>query len=278
MSEPPRPSVVVSALSAAVGAQALEPGHDDDLAVGQLGPDAGRVDVGDPGLAVAAVGADPGLGAGQADRRDAERVEGHRDERRALVLAGREEHVELARIGLVGDRGGEAEELVGRVAHRAHDDDEVGSGRPLPGDPPGDALDPIRPGDRRAAELLHHEGGLHQGGIVAAGSRSSARTGRAPWSGWRTNGPRSGRPAAGWCGWRSNGQRSGRPAAAWCGTRANGGGAGTQPSSGPPATAYPDAPGSYPDPRPEEQLPCASISTAGRRSPRSRAARSTTNA
>ena len=85
------------------------------------------------------------------------------------MLAGREEHVELARIGLVGDRGGEAEELVGRVTHGAHDDDEVRSGRPLPGDPPGDALDPIRPGDRRAAELLHDEGGLHQGGIVAAG-------------------------------------------------------------------------------------------------------------
>ncbi len=150
-------------------AQALEPGHDHDLAVGQLGPDAGRVDVGDAGLAVAAVGADPGLGAGQADRRDAERVEGHRHERRALVLAGREEHVELARVGLVGDRGGEAEELVGRVAHRADDDDEIRAGRPLAGDPPGDALDPVRPGDRRAAELLHDEGGLHQGGIVAAG-------------------------------------------------------------------------------------------------------------
>ena len=39
----------------------------------------------------------------------AEGVEGHRDERGALVLAGREEHVQLAGIGVVGDRCGELE-------------------------------------------------------------------------------------------------------------------------------------------------------------------------
>ena len=108
---------------------ALEAGHDHDLALVELASDAGRLDARDPGLAVAAVGRDAGLRAAQADRLDAERVEGHRDERRALVLAGREEHVELALVGRVGDRGGEAQELVGRVAHRGHDDDEVRAGR-----------------------------------------------------------------------------------------------------------------------------------------------------
>ncbi len=84
-------------------AHALEPGHDHDLALRELGADAGGVDVGDPGPAVAAVRRDARLRAGQGDRRHAERVEGHRDERGALVLAGCEKHVELAAIGIVGD-------------------------------------------------------------------------------------------------------------------------------------------------------------------------------
>ena len=104
VSLPPRPSVVMSALVSSSGRRrrrgaALEAGDDHDLALVELAPDAGRLDARDPGLAVAAVGRDPGLRAAQADRRDAERVERHRDERRALVLAGREEHVELALVG-----------------------------------------------------------------------------------------------------------------------------------------------------------------------------------
>ena len=78
------------------------------------------------------------------------------------MLAGREQDVELARIGLVGDRRGEAEQLVGRVAHRRHDDDEVVAGRALAGDPPGDAPDPVGVGERRATELLDDEGGGHR--------------------------------------------------------------------------------------------------------------------
>ena len=81
-------------------------------------------------------------------------MEGHRDERRTLVLAGRQEHVQLARVGLVGDRGGQGEELVGRVAHRRDDDDEIGAGAALAGDPPGDPPDPVGRADGRTAELL----------------------------------------------------------------------------------------------------------------------------
>ena len=95
----------------------------------ELGADAARLDAGDPGAAVAAVGGDAGLRAGQADGRHAEAVEGHRQEGRALVLAGGEQDVELARVGLVGDRRREAEQLVGGVAHRRHDDDEVAARR-----------------------------------------------------------------------------------------------------------------------------------------------------
>ena len=160
------------------GALALEPRHDDDLAGGQLGTDTARLDAGDPGPAVAAVGGDPGLWPGQADGRDAEAVERHRQQRRALVLAGREQDVELARVGLVGDGGGEAEELVRRVAHRGDDDDQVVPGRAFARDPAGDALDPVGVGDRRATELLDDEGGLH----IMAGAfyRASARASCAP--------------------------------------------------------------------------------------------------
>ena len=65
-------------------------------------------------------------------------------ERRALVLAGREQDVELARVGLVGDRRGQAEQLVGRVAHGRDDHDEVVAGGALARDPPRDPLDPVR--------------------------------------------------------------------------------------------------------------------------------------
>ena len=154
VSEPPRPRVVVSAALRVGLADPLEAGHDHDPAGGQLLANPARIDVGDPGPAVAAVGGDPGLGAGQADRRHAERVEGHRHEGRALVLAGRQEHVQLARIGVVGDRGGQGQELVGRVAHRRDHDDQVRAGVALAGDPPGDAPDPIgrrRPTSRRTS-------------------------------------------------------------------------------------------------------------------------------
>ena len=97
-------------------------------------------------------------------------------ERRALVLAGREQDVELARVGFVGDRGGEAEQLVGRVAHRRDDDDEVVAGGALARDPPGDALDAVGVGDGRAAELLDDEGGRHRRGILPRGRARSGRT------------------------------------------------------------------------------------------------------
>ena len=60
--------------------------------------------------------------------------------------------------GVVGDRGGQAEQLVGRVAHRRDDDDEVRAGGALAGDPPGHPPDPIGVGEAGATELLNDEG------------------------------------------------------------------------------------------------------------------------
>ena len=137
----------------------------------QLGVDATRLDAGDARSAVAAVGGDAGLRAGQADGRDAEPVERHRQQRRALVLAGREQDVELARVRFGGDGRGQAEELVGGVAHRRDHDDQVVAGRPLAGDAPGDALDPVGVGDRRPTEFLDDERGWHGRGILPCGFR-----------------------------------------------------------------------------------------------------------
>ena len=162
VSLPPRPRVVISWSCVGAGALALEPGDDHDLAALELGPDAARLDAGDAGPAVRPVGRDAGLRPGQADGADPDGVEGHRQERGALVLAGGEQDVELARIGFVGDRRGEAEQLVRRVAHRRDDDDEVVAGRPLARDPPRDALDAVGAGHGRATELLDDEGGRHR--------------------------------------------------------------------------------------------------------------------
>ena len=192
VSEPPRPRVVTSAawiracgagrVRAGVRrgrcrllAQALEAGDDHDATSIELLVDPARVDVGDPGAAVAAVRGDPRLGAGQGDRRNAERVQRHRHQRRALVLAGREEHVHLARIGFVGDRGGERDQLVGGVAHRRDDDHEVHAGGALTGDPPGDAPDAVGVGERRATEFLDDEGRGHDGAFYPRGLHDHSR-------------------------------------------------------------------------------------------------------
>jgi hypothetical protein len=56
------------------------------------------------------------------------------------VLAGREQDVELARVRFVGDRRGEAEQFVGRVAHGRDDHDEVMTSGALACDPSRDRL------------------------------------------------------------------------------------------------------------------------------------------
>ena len=55
------------------------------------------------------------LGPGEADRRHAQALDGHRHERDADLLAGREEHVHLAGRRAVGDLLGQRDQFVGRV-------------------------------------------------------------------------------------------------------------------------------------------------------------------
>ena len=103
------------------------------------------------------VGDDPGLRtrvaggtAPPSDQRDPQ--QGHRD-----PLAGGQEHVELARVGNVGDAERDRRQLVGGVAHRRDDDDHVVAGPTRSHDAVGDGLDPLDGSDGRAAEL-HHDG------------------------------------------------------------------------------------------------------------------------
>ena len=134
VSEPPRPRVVISPEMRVQHALALEPGDDDDATCVLLAQDALRIDAGDAGLAVVAVGCDAGLGARERDGRDSEGVQCHRDEGRALVLAGRQKHVQLAWIGVVGDGAGKGQKLVRGIAHRGDDDDKVRAGGAFTGD------------------------------------------------------------------------------------------------------------------------------------------------
>ena len=99
----------------------LEAGRDHDLAVvEQLLHPLGR-DRLNAGLRMRAVGADADLGAGQAHRLGTERMDRHRHQRDAHLLAGREQHIHLAAGGVVGDLLGQVDQLIGLVPHRAHD-------------------------------------------------------------------------------------------------------------------------------------------------------------
>ena len=144
-----------------VAREALVAGDEDDLApVERLEHAHGR-DLADLRLRVHGVGDDPGLRARERDGLVAEVVHRHRDERAGDPLAGREEHVELARVRLRRDLARELEEPVGRVAHRRDGRDDAHAALARLDEPLRDVLDLVGIGDRRAAEL--HDDGLGAG-------------------------------------------------------------------------------------------------------------------
>ena len=101
------------------------------------------------------VGDHAGLRAGERLRLVAELGDRHRDQRHRDPLAGGEQHVELARRRQRRHLLGEVAQLVGGVAHRGDDDDDVVARLAGVDDPLGDPLDAGRVGDRRSAVLLH---------------------------------------------------------------------------------------------------------------------------
>src|SRR5207237_6282727 len=99
-----------------VRAHALEAGDDDDLARLKGGAHALSADSHDPRFRVRGVGHEADLRAGKGARLEAEGVERHGQERDRDLLAGREQHVRLARVGRRGDLVGERDEAVRRLA------------------------------------------------------------------------------------------------------------------------------------------------------------------
>ena len=70
------------------------------------------IDAGDAGLGVHVVGSNEHLTAGVGTRRAADRVQAHCEQRDAHLLAGGEQHVELARIGVGVDGVRELEQSI----------------------------------------------------------------------------------------------------------------------------------------------------------------------
>ena len=120
---------------------ALVAGDDDDLAARELVLDAERPHLDDARVDVAIVGDDARLAAGEADRVAAELADRHRQQRHRDALAGGQQHVELAASGLGETCFASAEQLVGRLAHRGDDDDDVVPVAPRPHDALGDLPD-----------------------------------------------------------------------------------------------------------------------------------------
>ena len=116
-----------------------------------------RVHAEDAGAAVALVGADAGLGAGERDGGVPAMLERHGEERGGDDLAGGEQEVEFARLGFVGHLLREGDQVVGGFAHGGDDDDEAVAAFDAGDDARGDGLDALGVGDGGAAVLLDGE-------------------------------------------------------------------------------------------------------------------------
>ena len=134
---------------------ALEAGDQDDPVLVERLVDPAGANVDDLRLAVSGVRDDPGLRPGQRDRLVAEVVDRHRRERAGDPLADRDQHVELARMRGGGDLAGKRDQLVCGLSHGGEDAHDAVPGLARGDHAPGDFLDLLGVGDRRAAELHH---------------------------------------------------------------------------------------------------------------------------
>ena len=141
----------------ALGRDALEAGDEHDLAGVERGEHAVRPDVEDLRLAVRGVGDDPGLRARQRDGLVSEVVDRHRHDGARDALAGREQHVELARSRGGRDLVRERDQRVGRLAHRRDRADDAQARCLGLDETPCDGAHLLGVGHGRPAEL-HHDG------------------------------------------------------------------------------------------------------------------------
>ena len=152
----------------AVGADALEAGHDRDQAVGDGGAQRARQHAAHLRAEMGGGGADAGLGARERARRDAVGLEAEREERRRQRLAGGKRAVRFARPGRAGVVAGLAEPRRSlrkqrarrgqdRVRHAlecAHHDDRSQAGVALACDDRDRGRDVLGAAQHRAAELV----------------------------------------------------------------------------------------------------------------------------
>jgi hypothetical protein len=137
--------------------EALEARDDRDSALVEGLAHALRRHVDDLRGAVLGGGQHAGLAAGERERLEPHALDRHREQGHRDALAGGEQHVELSGGRDRGDLGGEIQQLVGGVAHRADGDDDVVAGTASVDDALGHALDALGVCDRGTAELLHDQ-------------------------------------------------------------------------------------------------------------------------
>ena len=153
-------------------AHTLETSNNAHLALGQGLADTVALDLDDLGLAVLVVGDDADLAAGEADCVDAKVADGHTDQCRRHALARGEQHVHLAAGAGIGDLRGQRNEVVGGLAHRADDDNNVVAVALGERDMFGNRTHAIGVGYRSTAKLLNNQGhGLDR---LSVGSHDTA--------------------------------------------------------------------------------------------------------
>src|SRR6266849_171211 len=142
----------------AFGRLALKAGDDDNVSVIEQRVDLFGSDILDFRLRMNAVGQYARLRAGQGNGFDVQRVERHRRQRDGGLLAGGQQHVQLAFAGERHDFLGELDQVVGHTAHGGDDDDDLVALGAVFGDAAGDVLDARRIAHRSADVLLNNEG------------------------------------------------------------------------------------------------------------------------
>jgi hypothetical protein len=136
----------------------LKAGDDRDRPGVEGAADASRRDIDDPGFPVRTIRYHAGLGAGERAGLVAQVGDGHGQQRHGDPLAGGQQHVQLAARRQRTDLLGQIEQLIRRVAHGGHHDDDVVARLLGRDDPLGDPLDAARVGDGGATVLLHDKG------------------------------------------------------------------------------------------------------------------------
>ena len=139
----------------AVFVDALEARDHGDVAAFERVFDALAVDADDLRLVVRVVGDDARLTAGEAHGLVAARFDGHGQQAHADLLAGRQQTVHLARGRVLVDGRGQAEQLVGRLAHGRDDGDDLVAFLLAAHEPFRDIANPFRRRHARAAELAY---------------------------------------------------------------------------------------------------------------------------